>query len=71
MDSTVNLDGWLRDAKMRVGSTVLAPSAEQFGRVEAVSDGIALVSGLPDVRLDELVQFERGQVGKADNFGRF
>ena len=65
MDTIVNLDRWLRDAKMRVGSTALAPSAEQFGRVEAVADGIALVSGLPDVRLDELVQFERGQVGFA------
>ena len=29
----------------------------------AVADGIALVSGLTDVRLDELVRFEHGQVG--------
>jgi F-type H+-transporting ATPase subunit alpha len=38
---------------------------EQIGRVERVADGIALVSGLPGVRLDELVRFERGQVGLA------
>jgi F-type H+-transporting ATPase subunit alpha len=36
---------------------------EQLGRVERVADGIALVSGLPGVRLDELVRFERGQTG--------
>ncbi len=30
-----------------------------------VADGIAVVSGLPDVRLDELVRFEHGQVGFA------
>jgi F-type H+-transporting ATPase subunit alpha len=38
---------------------------EQVGRVERVADGIALVSGLPGVRLDELIRFERGQVGFA------
>jgi F-type H+-transporting ATPase subunit alpha len=43
----------------------LSPTAEQVGRVERVADGIALVSGLPGLRLDELVRFERGQVGFA------
>jgi F-type H+-transporting ATPase subunit alpha len=57
------LDGWLRDAKERVRATTFAPVAEQVGRVEAIADGIARVSGLPDVRLDELVRFEHGQVG--------
>ena len=38
-----------------------ARRAEQIGRVEEVGDGIALVSGLPDARLDELLQFEEGQ----------
>ncbi len=45
--------------------TRLAPTAEEVGRVEAVADGIAHVSGLPGVRLDELVRFEHGQVGFA------
>ena len=36
----------------------------------AVADGIALVSGLPEVRLDELVRFERGQVGYAVTLDR-
>jgi F-type H+/Na+-transporting ATPase subunit alpha len=48
-----------------VETTTLSPSAEEIGRVERVADGIALVSGLPRLRLDELVRFERGQVGFA------
>ena len=48
----------------------LAPVAEQVGRVETVADGIALVSGLPDVRLDELLHFERGQAGFATTLER-
>jgi F-type H+-transporting ATPase subunit alpha len=60
-----SLDDWLRRAKKRIETTTLSPSAEQIGRVERVADGIALVSGLPGLRLDELVRFERGQVGFA------
>jgi F-type H+-transporting ATPase subunit alpha len=58
-----SLGEWLADARKRVESATLAPTAEQLGRVERVADGIALVSGLPGVRLDELVRFERGQIG--------
>lgn len=57
------LDRWLREAKARVDGATLALTIEQVGRVEAVADGIALVSGLPEARLDELLRFERGQVG--------
>ena len=64
-NTPADLDGWLKDAKERLRATTLAPIAEQVGRVEAVADGIALVSGLPNVRLDELVRFEHGQVGFA------
>jgi F-type H+-transporting ATPase subunit alpha len=62
---TSRLDAWLSDAKERVKAVSLAPAAEQVGRVERVGDGIAVVSGLPGVRLDELVRFERGQVAYA------
>jgi len=33
--------------------------------VEEVGDGIALISGLPTVQLDELVRFDKGQFGFA------
>jgi F-type H+-transporting ATPase subunit alpha len=46
-----------------VREAALGPAAEELGRVESVADGIALVSGLQHVRLDELVRFEKGQMG--------
>lgn len=58
-------DAWLASARQRIGSTALEARAEQIGRVESVSDGIAMVSGLPQARLDELLRFERGQFGFA------
>ncbi|MGJ5006224.1 F0F1 ATP synthase subunit alpha [Bradyrhizobium oligotrophicum] len=64
------LDSWLREAEARVDAATLAPVTEQIGCVESVADGIALVSGLPDVRLDELVRFEHGQVGYATTLDR-
>ncbi len=65
-----NVERWLRDAAAKVRTTELAPRAEHFGRVESIGDGIALVSGLPDVRLDELLRFERGQMGFATTLDR-
>jgi F-type H+-transporting ATPase subunit alpha len=54
---------WLKDARTKLGNAVLAARAEQIGRVEEIGDGIALVSGMPNVRLDELLRFEKGQFG--------
>ena len=65
MSTQSNLDDWLKSARKRVEAARLTPSVEQIGRVERVADGIALVSGLPGVRVDELVRFEDGQVGFA------
>jgi F-type H+/Na+-transporting ATPase subunit alpha len=59
------LDDWLKHARDKVEATTLSAFAEQIGRVESVGDGIAVVSGLPVLRLNELVQFERGQIGFA------
>ena len=39
----------------------------QVGRVLEVGDGIARVSGLPDVGVNELLEFEGGTVGLALN----
>ena len=43
----------------------LAPEAETVGRVERVGDGIALVSGLPEACLNELLRFDGGRMGFA------
>lgn len=58
-------DAWLAKASIKLAAVMLGPKAEQIGRVERVGDGIALVSGLPNVRLDELLRFEKGQFGFA------
>ncbi len=65
LDAGGQADAWLRQARTALGATVLGARAERIGRVEEVGDGIALVSGLPDVRLDELLRFGRGQFGFA------
>ena len=58
-------EAWLVAARARLGAVNFGARAEQIGRVEEVGDGVALVSGLPDARLDELLRFERGQFGFA------
>src|ERR1700761_5722029 len=58
-------DAWLEGARAKLDRTVLAAQAAAVGRVEQVGDGIALVSGLTNVRLDELLRFQNGQFGFA------
>ena len=64
-DAGARAEAWVQDARTRLGTAKLGPQAEQIGRVEQVGDGIALISGLPDVRLDELLRFDKGQFGYA------
>ncbi len=65
-----DVEAWLQAAAGKVRATELAPAVAQFGRVLSIGDGIARVSGLADVRLDELIRFERGQMGFAMTLGR-
>ena len=58
-------DAWLSAATATVAGALLAARAEQIGRVEEAADGVALVSGLPGARLDELLHFAGGQFGFA------
>jgi F-type H+/Na+-transporting ATPase subunit alpha len=58
-------DPWLTRSRETVARISLAPQAESVGRVERVGDGIALVSGLPDVCLNELLRFDGGRMGFA------
>ena len=58
-------DPWLTRSRERIASIGLAPQAETVGRVERVGDGIALVSGLPDACLSELLRFNGGRMGFA------
>ena len=64
-DPDPQAQAWFERARTRIGAASLGPQAESMGRVEEVGDGIAHVSGLPDVRLDELLRFDKGQFGFA------
>ncbi|KEO55541.1 F0F1 ATP synthase subunit alpha [Thioclava indica] len=56
---------WIDAARTKVARAKLGPHAEHQGVVEEIGDGVALVSGLRDVRLDEVLHFGGGQVGFA------
>jgi F-type H+-transporting ATPase subunit alpha len=66
----IGAEGWLQDARRKLGAATLGAQAEEIGRVEEVGDGIALVSGLPNVTLDELLRFSGGQFGFAQSLER-
>ncbi len=59
------LERWLGEATARVDAALAAPRLELVGRVRSVGDGIALVTGLPEARLGELLRFGSGQFGFA------
>jgi F-type H+-transporting ATPase subunit alpha len=63
-------DDWLARAQARVAATVLTAEVETIGRVQSIGDGIAQISGLPHVRLDEVLQFATGQLGFAQTLDR-
>jgi F-type H+-transporting ATPase subunit alpha len=58
-------DPWLARSRETIARIDLVPEAETVGRVERIGDGIALVSGLPDARLGELLRFDGGRMGFA------
>ena len=64
-----DLGRWIAESRRRIATAVLEPRLEQIGRVAQVGDGIAVVSGLPDTRLDELLLFEDGTRGLAVDLG--
>lgn len=62
-------DAWLADARRKAATASIGPYTDEVGRVEEAGDGIALISGLPGARLDELLRFEKGQFGFAQTLG--
>jgi F-type H+-transporting ATPase subunit alpha len=53
----------LRDSAKLVTSLKLGTEAEALGRVKEIADGLAIVTGLPDVRLGETLAFANGSFG--------
>lgn len=56
---------WVTHTEHALNSASLGARTEHRGQVEEISDGVAMVSGLRDVRLDEVLRFEAGQIGFA------
>ncbi len=56
---------WRKEAEARLDRAALGPRAEEIGRVEEIADGVAKISGLPDLRLDEVLLFDKGIYGFA------
>jgi F-type H+-transporting ATPase subunit alpha len=68
-DRSFSLDPEEIAAALRRGLEGYQPSVEkqQVGRISEVGDGIARISGLPDVAVNELLEFEGGVQGLALN----
>jgi len=61
---------WFDRARARVDNVELHPEFDEIGRVQSVGDGIAVIAGLPHVRLNELLRFDKGQFGIAQILDR-
>jgi F-type H+/Na+-transporting ATPase subunit alpha len=61
---------WPDEARARLDAITLGPQTELTGYVAEVADGIAMVSGLPNARLNELLRFSGGQYGFAQVLDR-
>ncbi|MEE3072007.1 MAG: F0F1 ATP synthase subunit alpha [Pseudomonadota bacterium] len=60
---------WLAQARDTVAAQDLPPRLERIGRVAQIGDGVAIISGLKETRLDELLRFEDGTLGLAMSIG--
>ncbi|MDK3019945.1 F0F1 ATP synthase subunit alpha [Pseudodonghicola flavimaris] len=58
-------ESYLETARSRLQGAEADPELERTGRVEEIGDGVAIISGLPHTRLDELIRFEDGTLGLA------
>ncbi len=67
IDLQINREEISEVIKRRLESFAPSTSGEEIGRVLQVGDGIALVSGLPSVAVNEVLSFPNGEVGVALN----
>jgi F-type H+/Na+-transporting ATPase subunit alpha len=67
---SLNPNNWFEQARARVDAVRLHPEFAEIGHVLTVGDGIALIEGLPRVRLNELLRFDKGQFGIAQTLDR-
>ena len=58
-------DEWLARSRAALLRATPGPAAQTRGRVERYADGVARVSGLPDLRLNEMLLFDETALGFA------
>ncbi|MCF7770040.1 F0F1 ATP synthase subunit alpha [Achromobacter pulmonis] len=63
------LRDWAQQRRQTLAALRLTPQLEHVGRVLQVGDGVAMVAGLPQARLDELLIFQGGVRGLAVDLG--
>lgn len=63
MSLIASLEAWLPEAREALASAPIGPLCSEIGRIEAVADGVANISGLFHARLNELLKFENGDAG--------
>jgi len=62
---TDTFQAWVMQSRERIGRTPLEPQLARVGRVVQAGDGVVTIEGLPDTRLDELLEIEGGVVAQA------
>jgi F-type H+-transporting ATPase subunit alpha len=60
---------WLSRACAQVEAAAVGPDLAEVGEVLSIGDGVAMVSGLPNVRLNELLRLADGRMGFAQALG--
>lgn len=62
---TETFQQWAQQSRERIGGMPLEPQLARIGRVVQAGDGVVTIEGLPDTRLDELLEIEGGAVAQA------
>ena len=65
-----DLRDWAAESRKRISQAPLGPQLVRIGRVVQAGDGVATIEGLPDTRLDELLEIEGGVAAQAVDLGQ-
>ncbi|HEU5443569.1 MAG TPA: F0F1 ATP synthase subunit alpha [Steroidobacteraceae bacterium] len=64
-----DLRDWAAESRKRISQAPLGPQLVRIGRIVQAGDGVATIEGLPDTRLDELLEIEGGIAAQAVDLG--
>ena len=64
-----DLQDWAAESRKRISRAPLEPQLVRIGRIVQAGDGVATIEGLPDTRLDELLEIEGAVTAQAVDLG--